>query len=222
MINIYVESRGEEIGKAVASLREILASVKRPPGMRLTIRGAPEAMDKSFASFGSGLALAVILVYLILMAQFRSFLDPILILLAVPPSLIGVVLLFLATGATFNIMSMMGMILLSGIVISNSILIVDFARRAFDSGFSASDAARQAVRIRLRPIAMTSLATLMGLLPLALKLGEGSEAYAPLALAIIGGLATSLLFTIFIVPAAFVLSYGGKLIHSATPVTPDS
>ena len=140
-----------------------------------------------------------------------------------PPSLIGVVLLFLATGATFNIMSMMGMILLSGIVISNSILIVDFARRAFDSGFSASDdAARQAVRIRLRPIAMTSLATLMGLLPLALKLGEGSEAYAPLALDIIGGLATSLLFTIFIVPAAFVLSYGGKLIHSATPVTPDS
>ncbi len=219
MINLYVQPRGEEIGRTVDALRNIVKSVELPPGVRVSIRGAAEEMEKSFASFGSGLVMALLLVYLILMAQFRSFVDPLLILLAVPPSLIGVVLLFLATGTTFNIMSLMGMILLSGIVISNSILIVDVARRAFASGLPATEAARHAVRIRLRPIAMTSFATLIGLLPLGLKLGTGSEAYAPLALAIIGGLGASLLLTIFIVPAAFVFVYGRVQPMCATSVT---
>jgi hydrophobic/amphiphilic exporter-1 (mainly G- bacteria), HAE1 family len=219
VINLYVQPRGEEIGRTVDALRNIVKSVELPPGVRVSIRGAAEEMEKSFVSFGSGLVMALLLVYLILMAQFRSFVDPLLILLAVPPSLIGVVLLFLATGTTFNIMSLMGIILLSGIVISNSILIVDVARRAFANGLPATEAARQAVKIRLRPIAMTSFATLIGLLPLGLKLGTGSEAYAPLALAIIGGLGASLLLTIFIVPAAFVFVYGRVQPARAASVT---
>ena len=141
------------------------------------------------------------LVYLILVAQFKSFTDPLLILLAVPTGLTGVLLMLFATGTTLNVMSLMGVVMMVGIVVSNSILIVEFTNRLREEGQPLREAVSLACRVRLRPVLMTSLATLIGLIPLAMKLGTGSEAYAPLARAIIGGLAVSVVLTVFIVPA---------------------
>ncbi len=160
--------------------------------------------------------LATLLVYLILVAQFRSFVDPFLILLAVPPGITGVLLILSLSGTTLNIMSLMGVVMMVGIVTSNSILIVEFTHRLIEDGMSVREAVSHAVRVRLRPILMTSLATLMGLIPMALKLGEGSESYAPLARSIIGGLAVSVVLTVFIVPAAFLLVHGRRERLSST------
>ncbi len=138
-------------------------------------------MRASFRSFGLGLLLSVLLLYLILVAQFRSFVDPFVILLALPPALGGVILTLLLTGTTLNVMSLMGIVMLTGVAMSNSILMVEFANHLLGTGVEPIAAIVTACRVRLRPILMTSLATVIGLLPMALKLGEGSEAYAPLA-----------------------------------------
>ena len=128
-------------------------------------------------------------------------------MLAVPTGLAGVLLTLYLTGTTLNVMSLMGVVMMVGIVVSNSILIVEFTRRLVEEGNTVRAAVSLACRVRLRPVLMTSLATLMGLIPMALKLGEGSEAYAPLARAIIGGLLVSVVLTVFIVPAAYFLLY---------------
>jgi multidrug efflux pump subunit AcrB len=156
------------------------------------------------------LLLSLVLLYLILVAQFRSFLDPVLILLAVPTGVMGVLFTLLLTGTTLNVMSLMGIIMMVGIVVSNSILIVEFAHRLEEDGMSVRQAIISSCRIRLRPILMTSLATVIGLIPMALKLGTGSEQYAPLARAIIGGLMVSVFLTVFLVPAAYLVLYGRK------------
>ena len=150
----------------------------------------------------------VALVYLILVAQFESFLDPFIILFAIPPGLMGVLLILLLSGTTLNIMSLMGLVMMVGIVVSNSILIVDFSRSLWREGKPLKDAVAMASRIRLRPVLMTSLATLLGLIPMALKLGTGAEAYAPLARAIIGGLLVSVVVTVYLVPAAYLWFHG--------------
>jgi HAE1 family hydrophobic/amphiphilic exporter-1 len=178
-----------------------------PENIRAEVRGSARAMQVSFRSFGFGLILSTLLVYLILVAQFESFLDPFLILLAVPTGLTGVLLILFATGTTLNIMSLMGVVMMVGIVVSNSILIVEFTRRLRAEGQSLRQAVALACRVRLRPVLMTSLATLIGLIPMAIKLGAGGEAYAPLARAIIGGLAVSVMLTVFIVPAAYYAIY---------------
>jgi HAE1 family hydrophobic/amphiphilic exporter-1 len=170
-----------------------------------------QAMNASLSSFGLGLLLSVLLVYLVLVAQFRSFVVPFLILLAVPPGIIGVLAVLVLTDTTLNVMSLMGIVMMVGIVVSNSILIVEFTHRLIeDRGMSVHDAVSEACRVRLRPILMTSLATVFGMLPLALKLGTGSEAYAPLARVIIGGLLVSIVLTVYLVPAAFLIVYRGR------------
>jgi multidrug efflux pump subunit AcrB len=167
-------------------------------------------MNASFHSIAIGLILSVVLLYLILVAQFRSFVDPFIILLALPPALTGVLIALLSWSTTLNVMSLMGVVMLAGIALSNSILIVEFAHHLIEEGMSAHAAIVASCRVRLRPILMTSLATIIGLLPMALKIGEGSEAYAPLAQAIIGGLTLSVFLTIFLVPAGFLLAYRHK------------
>jgi multidrug efflux pump subunit AcrB len=164
-------------------------------------------MEQSFASFAMGLILALVLLYLILVAQFRSFLDPLLILLAVPTGLTGVLVALVLTNTTLIVQSLMGVLMMVGMVVSNSILIVEFTLRLERDGMPLVDAVVNSCRIRLRPILMTSLATMIGLLPMALKLGTGSEAYAPLARAIIGGLLVSVMLTVFVVPAAYLVAY---------------
>ena len=206
-IDVYVAPTGEDIGGPQKEISQIIARTQLPPNTRINIRGLVLTMQSSFKSFGLGLFLAVLLVYLILVAQFSSFLDPFLIVLAVPTGLIGVVLTLALTGTTLNIQSLMGIVMLQGMVVSNSILIVDFANVLRSEGHNLRDAVVHACRIRLRPILMTSLATVVGLLPMAFKLETGSEAYAPLARVIIGGLLTSIVLTIFVVPAAYLIMY---------------
>jgi multidrug efflux pump subunit AcrB len=189
-------------------VQKIIDQTKLPENMVINVRGSVQAMRTSFKSFGLGLILSTLLVYLILVAQFQSFIDPLLILLAVPTGLTGVLLILWLGGGTLNVMSLMGVIMMVGIVVSNSILIVDFTRRLRAEGKTVRQAVALACRVRLRPVLMTSLATLMGLIPMALKLGTGGEAYAPLAQAIIGGLAVSVVLTVFIVPAAYLILYG--------------
>jgi multidrug efflux pump subunit AcrB len=139
------------------------------------------------------------------MAQFTSFIDPFIILMAIPPGLAGVVLILLTTGATLNIMSLMGVIMMTGIVVSNSILIVEFTGTLHEQGMSLVDATVEACKVRLRPILMTSLATLLGMIPMALGFEAGSEQYAPLARAVIGGLGVSVVVTVFLVPAVYLV-----------------
>ncbi len=206
-IDIYVAPTGEDIGGPQKEISQIIAHTQVPANTRIDIRGLVLTMDSSFKSFGIGLFLAVLLVYLILVAQFSSFLDPFLIVLAVPTGIIGVILTLVLTGTTLNIQSLMGIVMLQGMVVSNSILIVDFANVLRGEGRGLRDAVVHACRIRLRPILMTSLATVVGLLPMAFKLETGSEAYAPLARVIIGGLLTSIVLTIFVVPAAYLIMY---------------
>jgi multidrug efflux pump subunit AcrB len=167
-------------------------------------------MNASFKSFAQGFILAALLLYIILVAQFRSFIDPFLIMLAIPMGFIGVLLILFLTGTTLNVMSLMGVLMLIGVAGSNSILIVDFAHKLEEQNLSVADAVITACRVRLRPILMTSLATIIGMLPMALKMGTGSEQYAPMARAIIGGLTSSVILTVFIVPAAYLLVYGKK------------
>jgi len=205
--DIYVQPAGEDLGRIANRIDGIIAKSKLQEGLVVTLRGMVQGMRSSFTSFGVGLGLAVVLLYLILVAQFRSFVDPFLIMLAVPTGLTGVLLTLYFTGTTLNVMSLMGVVMLVGIVVSNSILIVEFAHRLRESGMTVREAVATSCRVRLRPVLMTSLATIIGLIPMAMKLGAGSESYAPLARAIVGGLTVSVLLTVFIVPAAYLLVY---------------
>jgi hydrophobic/amphiphilic exporter-1 (mainly G- bacteria), HAE1 family len=207
VVDVYVAPSGEDLGAVLHGVNGILERMPLPSGVRVNLRGSVQGMQASFSSFGFGLILSVALVYLILVAQFRSFIDPLLILLAVPTGVAGVLITLYLTGTTLNVMSLMGVVMMVGIVVSNSILIVEFTHRLREEGKALREAVALACRVRLRPVLMTSLATLIGLIPMAAKLGTGSEAYAPLARAIIGGLAVSVVLTVFIVPAAFLLVY---------------
>jgi multidrug efflux pump subunit AcrB len=210
VIDVYVAPKNEDLGKLATSIETIVAQTKVPEGVRINLRGSVQGMRSSFKSFGIGLLLSVALVYLILVAQFESFLDPFIILFAIPPGLAGVLLILLLTGTTLNTMSLMGLVMMVGIVVSNSILIVDFSRSLWRQGTPLAEAVAVASRIRLRPVLMTSLATVIGLIPMALKLGTGAEAYAPLARAIIGGLALSVVVTVYLVPAAYLWFHRGE------------
>jgi len=205
VIDVYVSPHSEDLGSLANQVDKIVANTKLPENVRVTMRGSVEGMRQSFKSFGTGLILSVVLVYLILMAQFSSFLDPLIILLAIPPGITGVILFLLATHTTVNVMSLMGVIMMTGIVVSNSILVVEFTRSLRRGGMPIEEAVATACRVRLRPVLMTSLATILGMIPMALALEAGSEQYAPLARAIIGGLTMSVIVTVFIVPTAYLL-----------------
>ncbi|HKD85627.1 MAG TPA: efflux RND transporter permease subunit [Terriglobales bacterium] len=205
VIDVYVSPTGEGLGALSSEVGRLIKDTKLPPNVRIQLRGSVVSMHESFLSFGLGLLLAIVLVYLILMAQFASFIDPFIILLAIPSGITGVILILLMTHTTMNVMSLMGLIMMTGIVVSNSILIVDVARNYRRGGMLIRDAVALACRVRLRPILMTSLATILGLIPMALALEAGSEQYAPLARAIIGGLLVSVVLTVFIVPAAYLV-----------------
>ncbi|RRA49161.1 efflux RND transporter permease subunit [Acidipila sp. EB88] len=209
-VDIYVRPGGEDLARITRQIQKIIANTQAPHGVSTTLAGSVDSMFASFQSFAIGLTLSVALLYLILVAQFRSFVDPLIIMLALPPGITGVLVALLLWGTTLNVMSLMGVVMLAGIALSNSILIVEFAHHLLAEGHSVQEAITTSCRVRLRPILMTSLATLIGLLPMALKMGEGSEQYAPLAQALIGGLSLSVLLTIFLVPAGFYLFYASR------------
>ncbi|SPE40007.1 Acriflavin resistance protein (fragment) [Candidatus Sulfopaludibacter sp. SbA3] len=207
VMDVYVEPVGEDLGRIKTSIDGLLARTELPTGVRVDVRGLVEGMHQSFQRFGVGLLLSVVLLYLILVAQFRSFLDPLLILTAVPPGLTGALLILYLTGTTLNVMSLMGLMILIGMTVSDSILIVEFTRHLREEGMTVRQGVVKAARVRLRPVLMTSLATIIGLLPMALKVGAGSESYAPLARAVLGGMSVSLIMTVIMVPAAYYVAY---------------
>jgi hydrophobic/amphiphilic exporter-1 (mainly G- bacteria), HAE1 family len=205
VIDIYVSPKNQDLGGITRQVEKIVKDTRLPEGVRVNLRGSVQGMRASFKSFGVGLILSIVLVYLILVAQFASWQDPFIILLTIPPGLAGVLLALLATGTTLNVMSLMGLVMMVGIVVSNGILIVEFARHLHREGKPLQEAVSIASRLRLRPILMTSLATVLGLIPMAIGAEAGSEQYAPLARAIIGGLLVSVLVTVYLVPAAYLL-----------------
>ncbi|HEY6298622.1 MAG TPA: efflux RND transporter permease subunit [Candidatus Binatus sp.] len=207
VVDVLVAPSTDDMGGTLTAVQKALSKLELPAGTEIAYRGSVESMRRSFSSFGYGLAMAVVLLYLVMVAQFRSFLDPFIIMFAVPMGLIGVVWTLFLTGTTLNIESFMGIIAMVGIVVSNAILLVDFANRRFRGGQELRQAIVESAKIRMRPILMTTLATVVGLMPMALKLGAGSEASAPLARAAAGGLAVSTVLTLFLVPALYEIFY---------------
>ena len=205
VFDIYVMPKKEDLRRANDDVASVIGGIEKPEGVTVNVRGTVRDMEASFSSFAIGLILAVVLVYLILMAQFASFSDPFIILLAIPPGLSGVLIFLLVTGTTLNVMSLMGVLMVSGIAVSNSILIVEFAGTLRRQGLALKEALAEACKVRLRPILMTTLATILGMIPMALALEPGSEQYAPLARAIFGGLTVSVIVTVFLVPTAYLL-----------------
>ncbi|MBI2844664.1 MAG: efflux RND transporter permease subunit [Armatimonadetes bacterium] len=203
--DVYVNVEGRDVGSVAAQIQPAIDGMNLPSGYFVRMRGEVASMSDSFRNLGIGLILASILVYLVLVAQFRSFLDPFIVMFAVPLGLIGVILILLLTNTAISIQSLMGVIFMVGISVSNSILLVDFANRLKEGGAETAYAALEAARVRLRPILMTSIAAILGLLPMAIGIGRGGEANIPLARAVVGGLSISTVLTIFVVPLLYTL-----------------
>jgi HAE1 family hydrophobic/amphiphilic exporter-1 len=174
-----------------------------PPGYRVVFSGEAEDMAESFGYLGEALLLAVIFVYLILAAQFESFIDPLAIMFSLPLAIVGMAGMLYLTGDTISIISLIGLIMLMGLVTKNAILLVDFTKTLRSQGVNRREAIIRAGRRRLRPILMTTLAMIFGMLPLALALGAGSEMRAPMGRAVIGGLITSTALTLLVVPVVY-------------------
>ena len=200
------------LGTAVQMVKEATADLKMAPGYRIIFAGETEQMEESFGYMAEALVLAIVFVYLILAAQFESFIDPLAIMLSLPLSLVGMAGMLLLTRDTVNMMSLIGLILLMGLVTKNAILLVDYTKVLRSRGMERREAIITAGRTRLRPIMMTTLAMIFGMLPLALALGAGSEMRAPMARAVIGGLITSTFLTLLVVPVVYSLldDLGGR------------
>jgi HAE1 family hydrophobic/amphiphilic exporter-1 len=196
---------GLPLGEAMNKVKAITSRMKMAPGYRVVFSGEGEDMVESFGYMAEALLLAVIFVYLILAAQFESFIDPFAIMLSLPLSIVGMAGMLFITGDTINIMSLIGLIMLMGLVTKNAILLVDYAKVLRARGLDRSEAVITAGRTRLRPIMMTTLAMIFGMLPLALALGAGAEMRAPMARAVIGGLITSTFLTLLVVPVVYTL-----------------
>jgi multidrug efflux pump subunit AcrB len=207
VVTVDLGVEGRDLGSVSGRIEEKIRQMgKLPAGMRITLRGQNEIMNQSFRSLGLGLILAIILVYFLMVVLFQSWLDPFIIMIAVPGALVGIVWMLLLTGTTINVESLMGSIMAVGIATSNSILLVSFANDSrTEEKMSAAEAVIEAARTRLRPVLMTAFAMVIGMLPMAFALGEAGEQNAPLGRAVIGGLVLSTLATLFVVPIFYVL-----------------
>lgn len=202
---IYMQTENRDIGSAAAELEQKLKTSPRTAGLKFRFVGQVELMRTTFGGLGVAIGLAVMVVFMIMASQFKSLRLPLIMLLAIPGAIIGIVLALLLSGQGFSITALMGVLMVVGIAVSNGILLVDAANQRVLGGESLHDAVLHAARVRFIPIAMTSLATIIGLLPTALGLEKGAESNRPLALAVVGGLATATLLSLFLVPALFTL-----------------
>ncbi|MFN9506151.1 MAG: efflux RND transporter permease subunit [Rubrivivax sp.] len=199
-VEFTANTAGRSLGEVSADINRVLAETPLPPGYSVRFGGATKDMQESFVYAIQALAMAIIFIYMILASQFRSFLQPVALMSSLPLTLIGVVLALLVWRSTLNMFSIIGVIMLMGLVTKNAILLVDFANRARDDGMALDQALLEAARVRLRPILMTTLAMVFGMVPLAFALTEGSEQRAPMGQAVIGGVITSSLLTLVVVP----------------------
>jgi len=221
-VRVMASNEGRPLGVVLGELRARNATVQLPAGVRLDYTGEAEEMRETFYYIYRALILAVIFIYAILASQFRSFFHPLAIMLSLPLSLVGVALMLWATGETLNIMSMIGLIMLMGLVTKNAILLVDYTNRLRREGETRAQALIRAAKVRLRPIVMTTAAMIFGMLPLAFEIGAGSEMRAPMARGVIGGLITSTLLTLIVVPVVYTYldDWGARLRawwHAGTP-----
>jgi multidrug efflux pump subunit AcrB len=203
--DVHVNIAGRDLGSVAEDIEKTLAGMEFENGVSVTLRGPVEKMKAGMNLLGVGLAVATLLVYLVLMAQFRSFVDPLIIMLAVPLGLGGVVAVLYFTDTYVNIQSLMGTLMMIGVVVNNSILLVEFANRRRAEGLSPHDAALSAAQVRLRPILMTSLTLVASMLPLSFQLSPGNEAMIPLARALMGGMIVSTLMTLVLVPCVYTV-----------------
>jgi multidrug efflux pump subunit AcrB len=209
MIDMTADISGRSLGPVMADVKRVVAAHPPPTGVRLELAGQYASQQAAFHALLLVLALAAVSVIAVMVLQFRGFVEPLVILLAAPLSFVGAMALLLVTGTPLNVSSFMGLILLVGLIVKNGIILIDFTRhRMREGGLALEPAIREAARVRLRPILMTTLCTLFGLLPLALGLGAGSEMQKPLALTVIGGLALSTPITLFVVPTLLVAVRG--------------
>ncbi|HSA61080.1 MAG TPA: efflux RND transporter permease subunit [Nitrospiraceae bacterium] len=219
LIDVLVTPVGNDLGRVAQDIERALATIELPKDVTIELKGEVANMRGAFINFALALPLAVLLIYLVMVGLFRSMIDPLIILVAVPLGWIGTVLMLHFTNTSVNVESMIGTLMMMGIVVSNSILLVDFANRMVHAGATAERAVLEAGKRRIRPILMTALATILGLLPLALGFGEGNETMVPLARAVVGGLAVSTVMTLLVVPVlhALVLGRRVRIIESPTP-----
>ena len=207
--DVHVNVSGRDIGSVARDVEAALANIEFDKGVSATIRGPVETMKSGMGLLGIGLAVAGVLIYLALMAQFRSFTDPLIIMLAVPLGLGGVIVVLHQTNTYINIQSLMGTLMMIGVVVNNSILLVEFANRRRAEGLSPRDAALAAAQVRLRPILMTSLTLVASMLPLSFQFSPGNEAMIPLARALLGGIIVSTVLTLILVPCVYSLIHRG-------------
>jgi multidrug efflux pump subunit AcrB len=212
MINVYSAVTRRDLGSVAGEVAKAAAAVQKelPRGSRLTIRGQVQTMATSFLGLGVGLVAAIALAYLLIVVNFQSWLDPFIIITALPGALAGICWMLLFTHTTLSVPSLTGAIMCMGVAIANSILMVSFAREQMSEGKSAFEAALQAGFVRIRPVIMTALAMVIGMVPMALGLGEGGEQNAPLGRAVIGGLLFATVATLFFVPCVFSLIHGWR------------
>ena len=203
--DVYANVTGRDVGSVAADVEQALAELPQEPGVTYTIRGPVQAMRGGMRLLGLGILVAAVLVYLVMMAQFRSFTDPLIIVLAVPLGFSGVLGVLYFTGTRIDIQSLIGTLMMIGVVVNNSILLVEFANQLCRRGYDPKRAALAAAQIRLRPILMTTLALVASMLPLSIQFGPGGEAMLPLARAFIGGVLVSTLLTLFLVPCVYTL-----------------
>lgn len=216
--DVHVNVDGRDLGSVAADIETVLADMEFPSGVSATLRGPVEKMRSGMKLLGVGLGVAALLVYLVLMAQFRSLVDPLIIMLAVPLGLGGVLAVLYATQTHINIQSLMGTLMMIGVVVNNSILLVEFANRKLSDGLSSRHAALSAAQVRLRPILMTSLTLIASMLPLSMQLAPGNEAMLPLARAMLGGMVVSTLLTLLLVPCVYAIVHRKKTV-AVTPAT---
>lgn len=194
-----------DLGDAVAELEQIIERTPMPTGVAAQVAGQSEEMEVSFRSLQLALALAIFLVYLVMASQFESLIHPLVILFSIPLAAIGAILALYVTGTAINVIALIGMVMLVGIVVKNGIILIDLVNRLRAQGVSQREALLQAGPIRLRPILMTTLTAILGLLPMAIGGGEGAEMRAPMAITVIGGLAVSTLLTLVVIPVVYTL-----------------
>ncbi len=206
--DVHVNVSGRDLGSVASDIEATLADMEFANGVSIKLRGPVEKMQNDMSKLWIGLAIATLLVYLVLMAQFRSYVDPLIIMLAVPLGIGGVLVVLYLTDTYINIQSLMGTLMMIGVVVNNSILLVEFANRRREQGLSAYDAAMSAAQVRLRPILMTSLTLIASMIPLSLHLTPGNEAMIPLARALLGGMVISTLLTLVLVPCVYCLVHG--------------
>jgi multidrug efflux pump subunit AcrB len=214
--DVYASADDRDLGGVASDIDRAIATVRPtlPKGVSVVVRGQVASMRSSFSGLLSGVAFAMVLVYLLLVINFQSWLDPLVIIMALPGALSGVVWMLFATHTTFSVPALMGMIMVMGVATANSVLLITYADDQRREGRSATQAALEAGFVRLRPVCMTALAMILGMLPMALSLDQGGEQNAPLGRAVIGGLLVATIFTLFVVPVVY------SLLRAAPPKPP--